>query len=206
MKRIVDVLFDRLRLRHFLIIFVLSVPLTAYLLRQNNLTMIELRDIVLQVDRDTGDINEVAPHLENLGNYILNHMNTDAGKVELPGTFNSAVERIRKRAEASGSVNSAIYAQAQDRCEDPNILLTARAQCVQDFVVSNAKPGTDVIELEFPDKTLYSYSFASPTWSPDVAGFSLLISVMSFVVLVFLSITRIILPVISRFVDRDPLE
>lgn len=198
---------DTLRIRYVLMLFVLSVPLAAYLLRQNNLTMIELRETVLTVDEETGSIEEVQPHLIELGEYILSHMNTDAGMIELPGSYNSEVERLRKRAERSGSANSRVYAQAQARCEDPNIPLTARAQCVQDYIVANAAPGTDpVLELELPDKALYSYSFSSPKWSADFAGFSVLLSASLFTVLVILIAARVVMPFFSRMVENDPLE
>jgi hypothetical protein len=169
--------------------------------------MLQLRDEVLRVDDETGDISKVAPLIEDLGNYVLNHMNTNLGSaIELPGTYATAVEKIRKQVEKSGSANSKIYAEAQKKCEDPFIPLPSRAQCIQDYVLANAKPGTDVRELEFPDKSLYSYSFASPFWSPDLAGFSVLISVFSLLAVVFLVLTRILVPVLSKIIDRDPLE
>jgi len=207
MKKLVDFLFERLRIKHFLIVFVLSLPLSAYLLRQSNLKVIELRDKVLQIDEETGDIKQIEPHLQELRSFTLTHMNTDVGVIELPGTFNTAVEKLRLAAEKSGTANGSIYAEAQSACEDPFILLTARAQCVQDFVLARAAPGTDpVIELDFPDKNLFAYSFASPKWSPDVAGFSVLLSLMSFIVSIFLVLTRVLLPLLRRVIDRDPLE
>lgn len=207
MRKVVDILFEKLRIKHFLIAFVLSLPLSAYLLRQNNLTMLELRDTVLQVDEETGDIAQIEPHLTELANYVLNHMNTDAGRIELPGAFNAAVEELRINAQSSGSADAGIYVQAQEQCENPNIPLTARAQCIQDFVVANSAPGSDaILELEFPDKSLFTYSFASPTWSPDLAGFSVLLSCVLAVVVAFLTMTRVIAPLLGRIIDRDPLE
>ena len=207
MRKVVHILFEKLRIWHFIVFLVLSIPISATLLRQNNLTAIELRDTVLEVDERTGDINEIAPHLEELGNYVLNHMNTDIGPIELPGTFNAAVEVLRLEAEQSGSANGDIYSEAQRVCENPSIPLTARAQCVQDYVVANAAPGTNpILELEFPDKSLFTYSFASPAWSADLAGFSVLLSVMSFVIIVFLTLTRVIAPLLGRIIDNDPLE
>ena len=207
MKKVVHILFEKLKMWHFLVLFITSVPLTATLLRQNNLNAVQLRDDVLQVDEETGDIAKVAPVLEEYRRYVFNHMNTDLGTIELPGTFNTAVEKLRLRAQQSGSANGEIYAEAQRECEDPNILLTARAQCVQDYVIANSAPGSDAIsEIDFPDKSLFSYSFASPRWSPDLAGFSLLFSALSFTILSFLILTRGIAPLLARVIDRDPLE
>lgn len=208
MKNITHIIFEKIRIKHFLVIFVLSVPLSAFLLRQNNLRAIELRDKVLEVDEQTGDISQVAPHIEALGSYVLTHMNTNVGTVELPGSYNRAVEKLRAEAERSGNAaNSAIYSEAQARCEDPNIPLTARAQCVQDYILANASPGSDpILELELPDKSLFSYSFASPTWSADWAGFSVLVTVMSGLFIIFLGLTRILARIFNRMIERDPLE
>ena len=52
MKAIANLLMDRLKIRHFLVIFIISLPLSAFLLRQNNLMAVELRDKVLSVDEE----------------------------------------------------------------------------------------------------------------------------------------------------------
>ncbi len=206
MRKLVYAVFDKIKVWHFLLFFVLSIPISAYLLRQNNLKMLSLRDQVLQVDSETGDITKIAPYIKELGNYVLNHMNTNFGRIELPGTFNKEVDKIRKAAEISGAVDAKIYKRAQIKCEDPYIPLTARAQCIQDYVVSNAKQGTNISDLVFPDKSLFSYSFVSPTWSPDFAGFSVVLSIVSAMTVIFIGFTRVLLPVISKVIDKDPLE
>lgn len=195
--------FGQIGVWHFAVLFIIFAPFSAWLLRQNNLRMIELRNEVIAEDAESGNIDKLAPKIEILGNYVLNHMNTDMGApLELPGTYNAAVEKIRKKVAASGSANSAVYAEAQSICEDPNVLLTVRAQCIQDYVTNHAAAGSDPEELEFPDKALYSYSFSSPAWSPDLAGISLLIAGLSLVTFAAL----FILKVSSIVIARDPLE
>ncbi len=188
-------------------VWVLATVAAIWYLRQNNLTMIELRQAVIDEDAKSGSIMKVEPKLEALGNHVLNHMNTNLGSpLELPGTYNAAVERIREQVEQSGSANSSIYAEAQRLCEDPNVLLTVRAQCIQDYVTSRAAPGSLPQELVFPDKALYSYNFSSPVWSPDIAGFSVLLSALSLIVLVGMMAKRVVAPLIDRWVNSDPLE
>ncbi len=207
MTKLVKLLSEKLRIWHFLILVVVSVPLSGWLLRQNNLKMIELRDQVISIDEETGDLAQIEPRIKELAEYVFGHMNTDAGQVALPGAYNTEVERIRAAAEASGSANSAIYGEAQRECEDPFIPLPARAQCVQDYVVAHAAPGTDpVLELEFPDVSLFTYSFAAPLWSPDLAGFSVLVAALDSLILILLVISRVVLPFFGRMIDRDPLE
>ena len=105
MNKISETVSNKIHTWHFLVAFVVLVPVSALLLRQNNLTMIELRDEVLRIDDETGDIEQVAPALEELGNYVLNHMNTNMGRLELPGTFDSAFDEIQRRVNQSGSAN-----------------------------------------------------------------------------------------------------
>jgi hypothetical protein len=189
------------------IIFILTLPLVAYFLRQNNLGMVELRNEVIKVDEQTGDLQKIEPALDNLRSYVLTHMNAEmSSPIELPGAYNKAVEAARQKAEMSGKANGNIYRQAQNLCENPNILLSARAQCIQDYILDNAEPGSNVELLEFPPKELYSYSFISPTISFDVAGLSVLLSTSVFIWLIYLTTTQVILDRLSNLISKDPLE
>lgn len=189
------------------ILFILSLPLSAFFLRQNNLGMVERRDEVIRIDEQTGDLTQIEPALKELRSYVLTHMNASLGSaIELPGAYNKAVEQARQEAEASGSANGEIYRQAQKVCEDPNIVLSARAQCIQDYVTRNAKPGSDPQELKFPAKELYSYEYISPTWSPDWAGFSVLINIFLFLWLTVLVVSRVVLKRLRQSIENDPLE
>lgn len=193
-------------IKKVLIIFVISTLGSVWLLRQNNLHMVHLRDEALVLD-EMGDAAGAASKIEELGNHVLNHMNTNmGGPLDLPVLYNTAVEEIRREVELSGSANSSVYAQAQQVCEDPNVLLQVRAQCYQDYVTANARPGTPVQELVFPDKALYSYSFASPLWSADAAGLSVLVAALSFILFAGLIVGRYVVPLLNRWIDSDPLE
>lgn len=142
----------------------------AYALRQNNLKMVELRNSVLAIDQADGDIDTA---LRTLGDHIVNHMNTSMNRpVELVHSFNRDVETARKAAEAQ--TNSSIYKKAQASCELASIPLTARAQCIQDYVTKNVAPGENPEPLDLPSKEFYIYNWAAPLWSPDLAGFSIL--------------------------------
>lgn len=190
-----------------LVIFLVSLPLSAYLLRQNNLRMIELRETVVKIDTETGDINKVQPALEELRAYILTHMNTSlSAPLELPGSYNRAVEQARKKAEQSGSANGGIYKKAEAVCADPNVLLSVRAQCIQDYVTANAPAGSDPAGIEFPPKELFSYNFSSPVWSFDLAGLSVMLTVLSGLLLALLAISYFIGNRIRHLINDDPLE
>ena len=192
---------------HLVLLLSVLLPLTAWQLRLNNVRMVELRNEVVRVDSETGDINQVEPHLIALGNHVLNHMNTRlSGPIELPGSYNNAVEAARAEVEQSGTANGQVYRDAQDICERPTIPLTARAQCIQEYVLSNAVPGTDVKELVFPNKSLYSYNFSSPAISLDAAGILTFTTIILGLGVAAKVVLEFAIPFIRKSVANDPLE
>ncbi len=198
---------QKIKVWHLLIGLVVFSSLAVWQLRQNNITMLKLREAVVVADTETGDIDAVEPHLLRLGGFVLGHMNTSlAGPVELPGTYNKAVEAARKEAETSGTANGQVYKDAQVICENPNIPLTARAQCMQDYVLRNAPPGSDHKELVFPDKSLYSYNFRSPLWSLDWAGLFTSVSVLLASWVTMRTFRHWLEVAITRSLNSDPLE
>lgn len=187
--------------------FLVSLPITGYLLRQNNLQMLELRDVVVKIDQESGDIKKIEPALTELRNYVFGHMNASLpAPLELPGSFNVSVEQARKKAEQSGSANGNIYKQAQAECERIEIPLSVRAECIQNYVVTNAKPGTDAQQLDLPPKEQFVYSFISPTLSFDLAGLATIVSGL----LLLATITRFTLdfaiPKLTNYIVEQPLE
>lgn len=191
----------------FLALFFIMLPISVWMLRQNNLKMLELRDVVVQVDKESGNIDKIEPELIKLKQYVTTHMNASLpNPLELTGSFNKAVEKARKEAEKSGSANASVYAKAQAKCEDFSIPLTARAQCIQDFVLKNSKPGTDVSELKFPPKELYVYDFHSPAVSFDLTGLFIIFNGLIGLIAAALIMLNVIYPSITKLIRSDPLE
>src|SRR5690242_3786879 len=71
------VVLRRVKLWQLFVLFVVMLMLTAFLLRQNNLHMITLRNLVKQADEQNKDVPGA---LTNLRNYIVTHMNTGMGE------------------------------------------------------------------------------------------------------------------------------
>ena len=189
-------------------LFILSLPLSAWLLRQNNLKMIELRDAVVLIDARTGDIKQIEPALLEFREFVLSHMNANLPNnkpLELPGSFNKAVDQARARASV-GDANQQVYQQAQAECEKLEIPLSVRAQCIQDYVLANAPAGEEPTLIEFPPKEQFSYNFISPRWSPDLAGLTVLISFFLGVVAVSKYLLDSVYPRITSSIQNDPLE
>lgn len=156
--------------------------LSVYALRANNLKMLELKQAVYAADEQNGDIEEA---LQNLRSFVNTHMNTtmrskDASEppIQLVNQFNRYVAAQQAKL-ASQDVNQ-VYRDAQARCESGSIPLTVRAQCIQEYVLAN---GGTTAQLTIPPKELYTFDFASPRWSPDMAGISLMMAAVFTVLL-----------------------
>lgn len=157
--------------------------IAVFSLRQNNLNMLKLRQQVVDVDASGGDVNAA---LIELRNYVFSHMNTqlrtsDAGEppIQLVASYNRYIADQQAKLTQSGK--SDIYTNAQATCERSAPTLSERVNCIQLFVAEN---GGEVAEINYPPKDLYSFDFASPTWSPDLAGFSLLFAIIFALLLV----------------------
>jgi preprotein translocase subunit SecF len=161
--------------------------LSVWSLRNNNLNMIKLREAVYTADRQNGNVETA---LDNLRQYVYSHMNTnlrsgqnfdsDEPPIQLVNRFNRALEAEQARVAALGGANK-VYIEAQSKCEVSSLPLTARAQCVQDYVSTY---GNGIPQLNLPPKELYTFDFVSPLWSADFAGFMILVTIVTFLAII----------------------
>jgi hypothetical protein len=160
---------------YFLVLAVIFGLISVYSLRQNNLTMVRLRDKVYQADQSNGDTEG---SLRNLREYVYAHMNTDLTSgnngiyppIQLKYSYDRALQAIKG---ASGDQNSQIYTDAQNQCEKDHPLGyygAGRIPCIQAYIASHGIQTAGAT----PSASLYEFDFVAPRWSPDVAGFSLL--------------------------------
>ena len=161
---------------YFFGVFVISLVVGVYALRQNNLHMIVLRDSVNQADQQNGDV-ETALH--NLREYIYSHMNTNLSSgpnaikppIQLKYRYERLVGAEQRRA---ASVNAQVYSQAQATCEQQypgSFSGGPRVPCIADYVTKHGATTTQSV----PD-SLYKFDFVSPFWTPDLAGWSLIVA------------------------------
>lgn len=162
---------------YFLALFFISLIVSVYALRQNNLTMIRLRDEVTAADKADGDVETA---LRNLREFVYAHMNTDlatGNQVKPPIQLKYRYERLVKAQQDQLSTqNAQIYTAAQAHCEKlyPDSFSGGpRVPCIQEYVTTHGGVAAEPI----PD-ALYKFDFASPRWSPDLAGWSLVVSAL----------------------------
>lgn len=160
-------------------IAVISLAIGIVALRANNEHMIQLRDAVYAADKNNDHVEEA---LRNLQAYVTRHMNTNlAGgtsgvypPIQLKYTYDRLVQA---ESDAVAQSNSVLYTAAQSYCEAqrPTGYVINRIGCVENYLTSH-----DTLHqvVPIPD-ALYKFAFISPRWSPDLAGWSLVVAGLS---------------------------
>ena len=160
---------------YFIIGLLVSGVIAVVALRNNNVTALRLRDMVTQADKDNGDVEAA---LKQLREYMYGHMNTNLASgpnaikppVQLKYRYDRLVAAEKARVSA---INARIYTEAQATCEKQfpeGLSGRGRVPCIQDYVTKHGEQ-----EQAIPD-ALYKFDFASPIWSPDLAGWSVLLT------------------------------
>lgn len=160
----------------FLGLFLVSAVICLLALRHNNFEMGRLRGAVYAADKSGIGVEDA---LQNLQSYVTSHMNTNldtAGGISPPIQLRYTYERAQEATtQGISKSNQQLYTRAQDYCQNkfPTAYF-AYVQCNQDYLAShdiNIKIGVG------PSPDLFKFDFASPTWSPDLAGWSLVVAV-----------------------------
>jgi hypothetical protein len=167
----------------YLVIFLVCLTTSAVALRHNNSMMVKLRQDVYTADKNGGDVNGA---LNNLRAYVYGHMNTDLSSgtgVKPPIQLQYTYERLTSAAQASAN-NSGLYTEAENYCQvqipaSVSISGRGRITCVQDYILSHGGKQASAVPT-----ALYEFDFVSPSWSPDFAGWSVVATVIAFVLLV----------------------
>jgi hypothetical protein len=188
--------FNWLRPWYFLILAIISGTVCLYALRANNQHMNELRDAVYAADKSNTDVQGA---LKSLQGYVTTHMNTNlstgANAVYPPIQLKYTYQRLTDAQNAQFVKGSSIYNDAQHYCEGQNSSDFSgrnRVPCIEQYVQSHSTTKLPTV----PD-SLYKFSFASPRWSPDLAGWSLLATIASsglfFAILAYQRLTKALL-------------
>ena len=177
----------RLKIWQLVILLIMVSFASAYLLRQNNLGMVERRDAVKKVDQEGGDVK---PAMAELQNYVSAHMNTSLGEkgFYLEGSYQRAYDAAITAAAGSTNPNSAVYQQASIECRarfrgGVASFRNDYVTCVAERVGSLSGANDPMAGFQTPDPALFRYNFVSPAWSFDAAGISVAIMLLLLVVI-----------------------
>jgi len=187
---------QRVKTWQLIILLILASFVSATFLRLNNIGMVDRREAVYTAD-NAGDDKIIQSRLYDLQRYVSAHMNTDMDKgVFLIATYNR--EKQKLIADASTGPSGNIYKKAQDVCA-PRFTSWSPAY-VQCTVNELAKypAGDDLNKSVYLSPGPYLYNYASPLWSPDFAGWSLVICVVILIMIIARFIGVLILKILLR--------
>jgi hypothetical protein len=173
---------------YFFAAFIISALVAVVALRNNNLTAVSLRNNLYAVDKNNGDVTD---SLNTLRKYVYSHMNTNLASgpnsiyppIQLKYTYQRLVDAQKTQTSA---INAQVYTNAESYCQQviPNGFSGRyRAACIESYVTTHGATSQPI------QPALYEFDFVSPFWSPDLAGWSLVISIVFFL----LFVTRFVL-------------
>lgn len=180
---------QRVKTWQLIILLIIVGFVAATFLRLNSIGMVQRRDAVITADQG-GDQTDILNRLYDLQRYVAAHMNTDLGRgVYLEQSFARDSQKWIETQSGSTNPNGNIYKKAQEVCAPQfSGFSNAYLQCTTNELAkypATANPGSDTSK---PRQEAYIHSFSSPIWSPDFAGWTVLI----FAVILLLIIIRLI--------------
>ena len=158
------------------LILLVMLFLAATLLRLNNVGMVQRRNAVVAADKH-GEIENIHARLYDLQRYSAGHMNADTNTFYLQEQYNRDAQKALDAAQAANPGSNA-NAEAERVCKPQfSGYSTAYLQCflreLEKYPTSDTLPS-----VKMPNPALYQYNFVSPLWSPDFAGFAVLICLL----------------------------
>jgi hypothetical protein len=180
---------------YILVLLVIATSVCIYSLRQNNLQMVRLRSAVYTADKNNTDVGTALGALQA---FVTTHMNTNLASgpnapyppIQLEYTY-SRLEAANT--QSASNTNQALYTNAENYCQQaiPNGFSGRyRVSCIEEYITSHG------VAVQTIPASLYEFSFLSPRWSPDLAGWSLLISI---ILAIFFVVTVVFRRVIRRY-------
>ena len=187
----------RVKTWQLMILLILAAFLAATFLRLNNTGMVQRRNAVSAADK-AGDAQQLTERLAELQRYSSTHMNASSGVIYLQHQYDRDAQAAIEEASNSSSESASANSHAEEVCHPQySGWSTAYMQC---FLEELAKYPTSetLAEPQLPNTELYRYEYASPLWTPDFAGWSSLVVVLIFLVIIIRLISLVILRILLR--------
>lgn len=180
---------QRVKTWQLFVLLILAAFIAATFLRLNNIGMVERRTAVIAADK-AGKQEDIIRRLYDLQQYVSAHMNTDLGKgVYLESTYQQDSQKALNAASNDQNPNGNIYKKAQEVCAPRfNHYSTAYLQCTTSELAKYPASSDLIGAVKLPSASAYLHDYESPVWSPDFAGWSVVVCV----VLVLMILARLI--------------
>lgn len=194
---------QRVKTWQLVILLVLMGFVSATFLRLNNVGMVQRREAVINADKQ-GDAETTRGRLLDLQRYVSSHMNTGQNDVYLASQYERDKTALIQQASTNNESGEVINQKVDAICKPQ--FSGYNQGYVDCFAREYAKysPGSDpVSKVKMPDPDRYRFVFASPLWSPDFAGFSLLVCVLIILLIVGRTISLVVLRLLLRYRYQD---
>jgi len=179
-----------LRPQYFVALGIVCAAVAILALRANNQHMVALRTALYKADQQGSGVQFA---LQQLQAYVTAHMNTELASgpnavyppIQLKYTYDRLVQA---QGDSLQKQNGKLYTEAQHYCEQQDPVDFSghnRVPCIEQYVQNHGEQVPTI-----PD-SLYKFDFVSPRWSPDLAGWSLLASVICFAVAIAMAGRRL---------------
>ena len=167
---------QRIKTWQLIILLILASFIAATFLRLNNIGMVERRNAVIVAD-ERGDEGVTLQRLYDLQQHVSSHMNTDLGRgVYLESSYNRALQNWQAEQFGDRNPNGNIYLQAQQVCAPRfSSYSAAYLQCTTNELAKFPAAQDPADGTGKPRQETYIYGYVSPIWSPDFAGWSVLV-------------------------------
>lgn len=167
---------QRVKTWQLVILLILTGLISATFLRLNNIGMLERRAAVLVADK-LGNTEDIQNRLYDLQRYVSEHINANTGAIYLEHQYKRDSKKIIDAAGGTTNPNGNIYKKASETCDTQfRIYSQPYLQCylseLRKYPASDNTPTT----VTLPRTELYRHEFLSPAWSPDFAGWSLVVN------------------------------
>lgn len=190
---------QRVKTWQLVILLILMLFITATFLRLNNTGMVARRHAVEAADK-SGDVDAIRARIVDLQRYSAAHMNANTGVFYLQGQYNRDVEKQASEASGAGSEKALEIRRAADAVCKPQFSgwSPAYVRCYVDEL--NKHPADEITSanLQLPNSAQYRYGFVSPVWSPDFAGWSVVICILLLLMIVARAIGVAVLHILVK--------
>lgn len=194
---------QRVKTWQLVILLVLMGFVSATFLRLNNVGMMQRREAVINADKQ-GDGETTRGRLLDLQHYTSSHMNTGQNDVYLASQYERDKAALIQQASTNNESGEVINQKVDAICKPQ--FSGYNQGYVDCFAREYAKyaPGSDpVSQVKMPDPDRYRFVFVSPLWSPDFAGFSLLMCAFIVLLIVGRTISLMVLRLLLRYRYQD---
>ncbi|MGV9001427.1 MAG: hypothetical protein ACOH18_00500 [Candidatus Saccharimonadaceae bacterium] len=180
---------QRVKTWQLIILLIIVGFIAGTFLRLNSIGMVQRREAVINADKQ-GDQEDIVNRLYDLQRYVAVHMNTDLGRgVYLEQSYNRDLQGWQETQYGDANPNGNIYKKAQEVCAPQFSRYSyAYLQCTTNELAKYPAAADPASDTSKPRQEAYIHAFSAPVWSPDFAGWSVLV----FGVILLLIIIRVI--------------